>query len=225
MKAKGCRDEFWHKKILCATCARSADATQSAKGLYKWLQSDCSLTEIDARQACLYLTGPTIACSSEEVLKSLGDKDLEQTLAGLAIGPRCAIKGRLAQDPAKVAAINAAKAAASNEAADAKLAKERASAAATAHQLSNWLCSECGFNKDTVAPVLVRSGLIHKHTTVLPRYRALSYLLPPENYISMFGVKSQVITQSENIIKCHMRTLSDSELKDVGYESFDRIIQ
>jgi hypothetical protein len=46
---------------------------------------------------------------------------------------------------------------------------------------------------------LLRSGLVHKNTTILPRYRALSYLLPPEGYISLFGVKSQVITSCENV--------------------------
>jgi hypothetical protein len=71
---------------------------------------------------------------------------------------------------------------------------------------------------------LLRSGLVHKNITILPRYRVLSYLLPSENYTSMFGVKSKIITESENIVKCHLRTLSDSEIKDIGYESFDRVV-
>jgi len=71
---------------------------------------------------------------------------------------------------------------------------------------------------------LLRSGLVHKNMTVLPRCRALAYLLPPENYISMFGVKSKIITECENIVKCHLRTLSDAEIKDIGYETLDRVI-
>jgi hypothetical protein len=71
---------------------------------------------------------------------------------------------------------------------------------------------------------LLRSGLVHKNMTVLPRCRELAYLLPPENYINMFGVKSKIITECENIVKCHLRTLSDAEIKDIGYETLDRII-
>jgi hypothetical protein len=72
---------------------------------------------------------------------------------------------------------------------------------------------------------LLRSGLVHKDMTVLPQYRSLTYLLPPENYINMFGVKSKIITECENIVKCHLRTLSNSDIKDIGYEAFDRVIQ
>lgn len=71
---------------------------------------------------------------------------------------------------------------------------------------------------------LLRSGLVHKNMTVLPQYRALAYLLPPENYIYLFGVKSKIITECENIVKCHLRTLSDSDIKDIGYEAFDRLV-
>jgi len=71
---------------------------------------------------------------------------------------------------------------------------------------------------------LLRSGLVHKNMTVLPRCRALTYLLPPENYISMFGVKSKIITECENIVKCHLRTLTDSEINDIGYETVDRVL-
>ena len=71
---------------------------------------------------------------------------------------------------------------------------------------------------------LLRSGLVHKNMTVLPQKRALAYLLPPENYINMFGVKSKIITECENIVKCHLRTLSDSEIKDIGYEALDRVL-
>ncbi|KAJ1466412.1 hypothetical protein T484DRAFT_1756651 [Baffinella frigidus] len=71
---------------------------------------------------------------------------------------------------------------------------------------------------------LLRSGLVHKNMTVLPQHRSLTYLLPPENYINMFGVKSKIITECENIVKCHLRTLSDSDIKDIGYEAFDRLV-
>jgi hypothetical protein len=71
---------------------------------------------------------------------------------------------------------------------------------------------------------LLRSGLVHKNMTILPRCRALAYLLPPENYINMFGVKSKIITECENIVKCHLRTLSDAEIKDIGYETLDRVV-
>jgi hypothetical protein len=71
---------------------------------------------------------------------------------------------------------------------------------------------------------LLRSGLVHKNMTVLPRHRLLSYLLPPENYVSMFGVKSKIITEAENIIKCHLRTLSDTDIKEIGYEAFDHLV-
>jgi hypothetical protein len=72
---------------------------------------------------------------------------------------------------------------------------------------------------------LLRSGLIHKNMTVLPQHRPLAYLLPPENYINMFGVKSKIITECENIVKCHLRTLSDRVIKDIGYEAFERLVQ
>ena len=71
---------------------------------------------------------------------------------------------------------------------------------------------------------LLRSGLIHRSITILPQYRQLVYLLPPENYINLFGVKSKIITETENIVKCHLRTLSDTQIKDIGYESFDRLV-
>jgi hypothetical protein len=72
---------------------------------------------------------------------------------------------------------------------------------------------------------LLRSGLVHNNMTVLPQYLLLKYLLPPENYINMFGVKSKIITECENIVKCHLRTLSDNDIKDIGYEAFDRVVQ
>jgi hypothetical protein len=71
---------------------------------------------------------------------------------------------------------------------------------------------------------LLRSGLVHRNMTVLPRCRALTYLLPPENYIGVFGVKSKIITECENIVKLHLRTLSDSGMKAIGYEALDRVI-
>jgi hypothetical protein len=72
---------------------------------------------------------------------------------------------------------------------------------------------------------LLRSGLVHRSITILPRCRSLAHLLPPENYINQFGVKSKIITETENIVKCHLRTLSDSDIKDIGYEAFDRLVQ
>ena len=71
---------------------------------------------------------------------------------------------------------------------------------------------------------LLRSGLVHRSITILPQYRSLVYLLPPENYINLFGVKSKIITETENIVKCHLRTLSDTQIKDIGYEAFDRLV-
>ena len=71
---------------------------------------------------------------------------------------------------------------------------------------------------------LLRSGLVHRSITILPQFRSLSYLLPPENYINLFGVKSKIITETENIVKCHLRTLADSQIKDIGYEAFDRLV-
>ncbi len=71
---------------------------------------------------------------------------------------------------------------------------------------------------------LLRSGLVHRSITILPQFRELAYLLPPENYINLFGVKSKIITETENIVKCHLRTLSDGQIKDIGYEAFDRLV-
>jgi len=71
---------------------------------------------------------------------------------------------------------------------------------------------------------LLRSGLVHRSITILPKYRSLAYLLPPENYINLFGVKSKIITETENIVKCHLRTLTDRQIKDIGYEAFDRLV-
>jgi len=71
---------------------------------------------------------------------------------------------------------------------------------------------------------LLRSGLVHQNMTVLPRCRALAYLLPPENYINLFGVKSKIITECENVVKCHLRTLTSSAIKAIGYEALDRVI-
>jgi hypothetical protein len=72
---------------------------------------------------------------------------------------------------------------------------------------------------------LLRSGLVHKNMTVLPQYRSLAHLLPPENYVNLFGVKSKIITECENIVKCHLRTLSDMDIKSIGYEAFERLVQ
>jgi hypothetical protein len=71
---------------------------------------------------------------------------------------------------------------------------------------------------------LLRSGLVHQNMTVLPRCRALAHLLPPENYINLFGVKSKIITECENVVKCHLRTLSGGAIKAIGYEALDRVI-
>jgi hypothetical protein len=71
---------------------------------------------------------------------------------------------------------------------------------------------------------LLRSGLVHRSITILPQYRSLAYLLPPENYINLFGVKSKIITETENIVKCHLRTLGDKDIKEIGYEEFDRLV-
>jgi hypothetical protein len=72
---------------------------------------------------------------------------------------------------------------------------------------------------------LLRSGLVHKNITVLPRHRLLNFVLPPENFISMFDVKSKIITETENIIKCYLRTLSLEAVQNIGYEALDRVIQ
>ena len=71
---------------------------------------------------------------------------------------------------------------------------------------------------------LLRSGLVHQNMTVLPRCRALAHLLPPENYINLFGVKSKIITECENVVKCHLRTLTSGAIKAIGYEALDRVI-
>ena len=71
---------------------------------------------------------------------------------------------------------------------------------------------------------LLRSGLVHKDITVLPQYRVLSHLLPPENFIHLFQVKSKIITITENIVKCHLRTLSMDAIKDIGYETLDHVL-
>ena len=71
---------------------------------------------------------------------------------------------------------------------------------------------------------LMRSGLVHKNITILPQYRVLSHLLPPENFIYLFNVKSKIITITENIVKCHLRTLSIDEIKDIGYETLDHVL-
>ena len=71
---------------------------------------------------------------------------------------------------------------------------------------------------------LLRSGLVHKDITILPQYRVLSHLLPPENFIHLFRVKSKIITITENIVKCHLRTLSMDEIKAIGYETLDRVL-
>ena len=71
---------------------------------------------------------------------------------------------------------------------------------------------------------LLRSGLVHKNITVLPQYRVLSHLLPPENFIYLFDVKSKIITITENIVKCHLRTLSIDEIRGIGYETLDHVL-
>jgi hypothetical protein len=68
---------------------------------------------------------------------------------------------------------------------------------------------------------LMRSGLVHNNITILPQYRELSHLLPPENFMHLFNVKSKIITITENIVKCHLRTLSIDEIKEIGYETLD----
>lgn len=72
---------------------------------------------------------------------------------------------------------------------------------------------------------LLRSGLVHKNITILPRYRILSFVLPPENFVAVFGVKGKIITETENIIKCYLRTLSLESVQTIGYEALDHVIQ
>jgi hypothetical protein len=71
---------------------------------------------------------------------------------------------------------------------------------------------------------LLRSGLVHKNITVLPQFRQLSFVLPPESFVSLFSCKSKIITETENIIKCYLRTLSVEDVQKIGYEAIDRVL-
>lgn len=67
---------------------------------------------------------------------------------------------------------------------------------------------------------LMRSGLVAQNTFMLPRIPVLCALLPLESYLQPhFHIKCKCITEIENVIKMHLRSLSPGEIQRLGATS------
>ena len=65
---------------------------------------------------------------------------------------------------------------------------------------------------------LLRVGLVHLNTTLLPKIPMLRFYLPTENQLHTFGFKSKTITEVENVCKSYLRGVRSAEcLAKLGY--------
>lgn len=72
---------------------------------------------------------------------------------------------------------------------------------------------------------LMRSGLVLHGTTILPCIQDLNRLLPLESYLyPCFQIKCKTITEVENVVKMHIRSLNRTQLSNLGMNSIDQII-
>lgn len=60
-------------------------------------------------------------------------------------------------------------------------------------------------------------GIVVHDMVVLPRLPRLEALLPLENHLDLFfGVKAKCITETENVVKIILRSISKQQLIDAG---------
>jgi hypothetical protein len=64
---------------------------------------------------------------------------------------------------------------------------------------------------------MLRTGLVHCNTVVLPCLPKLKHLLPTENQIDRFGFRSKIITMAENSIKSFFRNITVNEFESLGF--------
>jgi len=64
---------------------------------------------------------------------------------------------------------------------------------------------------------MMRQGIIVHELVVLPRLSCLEALLPLENHLGVFfGVKAKCITETENVVKIILRSVTKQQLLDAG---------
>lgn len=68
---------------------------------------------------------------------------------------------------------------------------------------------------------MLRTGLVHYNTVVLPCLPKLKHLLPTENQIDRFGFRSKIITMAENSIKGFFRNITMREFESIGFNNIN----
>lgn len=68
---------------------------------------------------------------------------------------------------------------------------------------------------------MLRTGLVHCNTVVLPCLPKLKHLLPTENQIDRFGFRSKIITMAENSIKGFFRNITINEFESLGFSKIN----
>lgn len=64
---------------------------------------------------------------------------------------------------------------------------------------------------------MLRQGIIVHDLVVLPRLRRLEDILPLENHLEViFGVRAKCITETENVVKIILRSVTKQQLLDAG---------
>ena len=64
---------------------------------------------------------------------------------------------------------------------------------------------------------MIRQGIVVHEMVVLPRIQSLETLLPLENHLDLFfGVKAKCITETENVVKIVLRSITKQQLVDAG---------
>ena len=72
---------------------------------------------------------------------------------------------------------------------------------------------------------LMRTGVQFHGIVVLPRCPVLQYVLPMESYLyKNYGIRSKIITETENLIKSIIRSCSMDTLSKCGIECVERLI-
>jgi hypothetical protein len=64
---------------------------------------------------------------------------------------------------------------------------------------------------------MMRQGIVVHELVVLPKLPALEYMLPLESHLELFfGVKAKCITETENVVKIILRSVTKQQLIDAG---------
>lgn len=64
---------------------------------------------------------------------------------------------------------------------------------------------------------MLRQGIIVHELVVLPKLRRLEDILPLENHLDvLFGVRAKCITETENVVKIILRSVTKQQLLDAG---------